>query len=366
MGVHNSMTNLFSNIQPWVPALATLITFLILRKLFVGLGFWLLKKLTARTPFKFDTTMVHAAEGPVSFMTLTLAVTSAVSLVPNIDLERWQPVLLSFFSSCAMVAIFWFIYNLTQEGLGIIGQVLRHFKVEEDNVLERFIRVMLRALIIAFALVFVARAWGYDVPGLLAGLGVGGIAIALAAQETLASIVGGVMLIVDKPFVVGDRIKTAAGEGVVQNMGFRTTKVQTFAQGIINIPNSALSKDSVTNWSKIHKRRVEMRIGLTYDTTPEKMEECVRLLREFLANQPDIPAEDTVVIFDAYTANSLEVWITYTTTILDYNVFCRFKEMVNINVMKIVHSLGLHFAFPSTSVYFENTLPMAREGIKRP
>ena len=327
-------------IKPWLPAVGTFLAFLLLRRLIISLGFLVLRKLTSYTPFNFDTYMVHAAESPVSFMILISAVTSSVILIPELDIEHWQPVLVNFFSSCVMFAVFWFLYNLTREQLGLIPQILRHCKIGEDSVVERFARVLIRTLIIAFALIFIARAWGYDIPGLLAGLGVGGIAIALAAQETLSSIVGGIMLIIDKPFVVGERIKSAAGEGVVESMGFRTTKVQTFNQGIINIPNSALSKDSVTNWSRINKRRVEFRIGLTYNTTPEQMSTCITRIRELLAAQPDIPTEDTVVIFDTYRESSLEVWITYTTTIIEYNSFCLFKEMINMEVMKIVRGLG--------------------------
>lgn len=345
------MNDLLITLKPYFPAIGTLIILMILRRFIIGVGFFLLRKIVAYTPFKFDTYMVNAAEGPAGLVSWIFVLLSAVALVPEFGTDFCHLIFLNIFTSGILLASFWFLYNLTRKQLGVINRTLTQFKMGNDEVLERFIRAALRVLIVTFALIFIARAWGYDIPGLITGLGVGGIAIALAAQETLSSIVGGIMLIIDKPFGVGDRIKTAAGEGVVHSMGFRTTKVQTFTQGIINIPNSALSKDSVTNWSKIPKRRVEFRIGLTYDTTVPQMQECLSQIRALLAAEETLPPEDSIVIFETYSASSLDIWITYTTTTMDYNQFCLLKERINMEVMNIVTGLGLSFAFPSRSIY---------------
>ncbi len=225
-----------------------------------------------------------------------------------------------------------------------------------DQILIPFLSKFARVILVALAVSVVAEEMGYNVNQFIAGLGIGGLALALAAQQTLSNIFAGFMIIIDKYFSVGDWIYSPSVEGVVEEVNFRTTKVRTFAKSLVTVPNAQLTSEAVTNWSKMPKRRVVFHLGVTYTTPREKLQQCVNDIRGMLENHPEVHKEKIMVFFEQFNDSSLDIFIYYFTVQTDWEEHLRVKEDVNFKIMELLENRGVSVAFPSRSIYFENQL----------
>ena len=198
------------------------------------------------------------------------------------------------------------------------------------------------------------QEWGYNVSGFLASLGLVGMALALAAKETAANLFGSLVIFTDKPFKVGEWIKTPEVEGIVENIGIRSTKVRTFAQALVTVPNAVLANSAILNWSRMGKRRINMQLGLTYSTTTSQVEKIVSDIKQMLENHPDIDQDVIHIYFTDFKDSSLGIFCYYFTKSTDWGEYMRVREDTNFKIMKIVEDNDAGFAFPSRSLYIEN------------
>jgi MscS family membrane protein len=197
------------------------------------------------------------------------------------------------------------------------------------------------------------QEWGYDVSGLVAGLGVGGLAVSLAAQDTLANLFGFTMIVGDRPFVVGEFIKTPDVEGIVEHVGMRSTRVRQLDQAYVTIPNAKLADSAILNWSRLSKRRLDARLCIRYDARPEQLEALLERSRALLNAHEKTEPESVVVYLIEYGENGLIVLVRANLLLPDWIEFTAEKEKLFIDILKIVEELGLSIAFPSRSVYIE-------------
>ena len=197
--------------------------------------------------------------------------------------------------------------------------------------------------------------WGFDISGFIAGLSIGGLAFSLAAKDSLSNIFAGIVILVDKPFTVGDWIACNNIEGTVESISFRSTNIRTFPQALVYIPNSLLSTTPIINYSRRGKYRLAITLGVTYSTTGTQMEELVAKIKDFLVNDPDVYKEDLSVNFDNLNASSLDVRIVCYCRTTDFDTYCKSKEKINLALLHIMEEVGTSAAFPSTSVYIEKT-----------
>jgi MscS family membrane protein len=210
--------------------------------------------------------------------------------------------------------------------------------------LVKFIFVFL-ALFIALGVVY-----KLDIGAIVAGLGIGGLAVALAGKETIENLFGSFTIFLDKPFVVGDVIQIDNAVGTVESIGFRSTRLRTFDQTLLTIPNKTLINEILENFtSRIH-RRAKYDIGLLYSTSPEALKCVIDAIKAFLDYHPMLN-EDGLVRFSKFGSYSLDIEVIYYVTALDYNIFSKTREEVNFEIMKIVREKGCEFAYPSTTIY---------------
>lgn len=252
-------------------------------------------------------------------------------------------------------ALVFFAYRLAELG----GRRLSEYSAEESNHLDRtlveMLRMVLRILILSIALFLAIRIiTGKPLTTLLAGLGIGGLAVALAAQDTLKNFFGSIMILVDKPFALGERIQVAEYDGVIEAIGFRSTRIRTLTGHQVVIPNDKMAAASVENIGRRPHIRRLVNIGLTYSTGPEKMELALDIVRKILENHEgmteDLPPR---VHFSDFNADSLNIMILYWYSPPDYWKFMEFSEKVNLAIMREFESNGIEFAFPSTTTYLE-------------
>lgn len=217
-----------------------------------------------------------------------------------------------------------------------------------------FINRVVKIAIIIIAILSALAHCGINVNTIIASLGIGGMALAFASQDTIANFFGSVSIILDRPFIVGDWIKTPSVEGNVEAIGFRSTRVRTFNKTVVTIPNSIMAKETIENFSKMPVRKVTQTLGFTYDSTPEQLDAVLPVFRERIGEIEGVSAKEGIVAeFVEFGASSLDVQIVYYTRQIDYAFFIATKRRVNLEIMRIAQENGLSFAFPSVSVYTE-------------
>ena len=225
---------------------------------------------------------------------------------------------------------------------------------DRENHLNKTLMTLLKkaakVLILVIAGIAVLSETGINVTTLITGIGLGGLTIALAAQDTAQNLFGGLVILLDKPFQVDDWISTPDIEGVVEDITFRSTRVRTFPNALVVVPNSTLVSSPITNWSRMNKRRASFSVGLTYDTTEDQLQRCIARITEMINQNPEVLADETVVAFNSFQDSSLEISILFYTRATSFSAFQKIKEQVNYGIMKIVEEEGTSFAFPTQTV----------------
>ena len=192
---------------------------------------------------------------------------------------------------------------------------------------------------------------GINLNGLVAGLGVGGVIITLAAQDTAKNLFGGLVILFDKPFKVGDWIEISPYEGTVEDVTFRSTRVRTFENSVVNIPNSVISASSIINWSKMEKRRFKLNLCVDLDTPIEKLENFKVRVENMLQEREKVYDDSIIVKFDEIQSNGINVLISSYTDSVDYKSYVDEKEKINTRIMKIVREEGINLAYDTKTIY---------------
>lgn len=220
----------------------------------------------------------------------------------------------------------------------------------EDSMFD-FILKIVRAIIYIVAGFIVITLLGVNLNGLVAGLGVGGVIVTLAAQDTAKNLFGGLVIFLDKPFIVGDWIEMAPYEGTVEDITFRSTRVRTFENSVVNIPNSIISNSSIINWSKMEKRRYKTNLCLELDTPLEKLNIFQKRVREMLQQREAIYDESIIVKFDEIKDNGINVLVSSYTESVDYTSYLSEKENINRKIMKILREEHIELAYDTKTLY---------------
>ncbi len=263
-----------------------------------------------------------------------------------------KPIVLNSFKIFTILIICWCIISYVSENVNAFFNA-RESDPRVNSVAVKFISNILKVLTIAIAVVMIVSEMGYNINGLITGLGVGGLAISLAAQNSLKNLIAGFFIILDKPFDVGDLIETADVQGVVEDITMRSTRLRQLNGSPVTVPNSKLSEAEITNLSRYIERVINFKIGLIYSTDEETLVKCENEIREFLLAQPTISDRNLRVCFNEYADSSLNIEIRCHTSTTDYEDYNKLIETVNLGIMKIIKNNDTDFAYPTTSVYIE-------------
>ncbi len=310
--------------------------------------------IASKTETELDDQIIAQTERPLGWLINLLGFYLAATILQP------PPGLLSgillVLHTVGIVFVAWMLYN----GVEVMSVALDRFtqstESEMDDHLVPLVKKILRIAIIVTTLIMIIQQWGYDVTSLIAGLGLGGLAFALAAQSTLANFFGSIMIFTDRPFAVGDWIKTEHGEGVVEEIGLRSTKVRTFSKSLISIPNADIASSPVENFSQMNLRRIKTTIGLTYSTSPEQMEYVVEGIKRLILDEQGMFHESFYVNFVGFGGSSLDVLIYCFTETTAWGEYMDIRQRFYLNIMRLVAEAGSGFAFPSQSLYVETPI----------
>ncbi|KUG05369.1 potassium efflux system kefa protein / small-conductance mechanosensitive channel [hydrocarbon metagenome] len=333
-----------------VGVIGIMLIFFLINKIVKKILFPWVKKLTQNSHNDLDDKIVAAFLKPVEWLIILtgiFVVLRYLPLSPSVD-----NFFLEIYRSAVIGLIAWGFYMLA-DGESVLSREFKD-KFQIDDILISFLSKVVRFVVLALALVIIAQEWGYEVNGFIAGLGLGGLAFALAAQDVLSNVFGGIVIIMEKPFSIGDWIMTPSVEGLVEDINFRSTRVRAFDHSLITVPNSTLAKEPITNYTRMGKRRIRFHLGVTYDTPRLKLEQCVVRLKEMLDNHPDVHPERILVYFEQFNDSSLDIFLYFFTNTTVWEEFLAVRQDINFKIMEILEELEISVAFPSHSIYFEN------------
>lgn len=311
-----------------------------------------LEKAASRTESAWDDIMVGAIKPVAGWASVLAGIYVAVQFlqIPT------EPINVSLFVDSIMRGLFsllliWMSIRLTDRLCEIwTYRAERTSSVIDDQAIP-IVRRSLRVFIVLVGGTLFLHNMGYSVASLLAGLGIGGAALAFASKDTLANLFGAIVIFVDRPFFVGDWIEIGGVEGTVEEVGLRTTRIRTFANSQITLPNSELSIKAINNWSRMKKRRIKMTVGVSYDASAEQMEQAVTSIREIIADDERMLQDFYLVNFDSFGASSLEIFIYCFTQTTDWAEYLAVKQDFLLAIMRRLSDLGLDFAFPTQTVH---------------
>lgn len=222
-----------------------------------------------------------------------------------------------------------------------------------DDQLVPFAIDGIKVLLVIFAGMFVLGAiFKANVTALVGGLGIGGLAVALAAQESLANLLGSFTIFLDKPFTVGDTVDFQGIVGTIEKVGFRSTRIRTLDKSYVTVPNKSLVGAPLNNITESTHRRARFFIGLTYDTDPQVMKNIIAEIHDVLLRHENTNDEPVVRFFE-YADSSLNILITYLVNSNDYTLYVKVREEINFKIYEIVQRNGSSFAFPTRTVHVE-------------
>jgi MscS family membrane protein len=344
----------------WIACGIVIVLAVLLRHVITNIIFHYLKKLASKTETTLDDKLFPALEAPTATLVMVFGIFAALTVL------QLSPEADKIVSNGAKISI---LGVLLWAALRAGGAVLTHLEEiahTKHMTVATFMPLIKKTLFVfafIFGLLVIAQSMGWNVQSFLAGLGIGGLAFALAAQDTIANLFGSFVVVMDQPFRVGETVKVGANTGTVEDIGLRSTKIRLVDKSLVVIPNKSVAAEAVVNLSRFTQRRIEQVLGLTYDTKPEQMAEIVEEIRKLILAEPEVDPASVMVFFRDYSASSLDIWLVYVAKSADFQQCMRLKQRLNLAFMRAVYARGLSFAFPTQTVQLDG--PVARQLAER-
>lgn len=306
-----------------------------------------------QTHNSWDDALVHSIKRPASWLIWVVGISWAAEVV----LQESDAAVRDFIDPARYVAI---IILLGIFVTGFIRRAEHNFIQDDiDETTVNMVGKLLRVSVTITVGLMILQTLGVSISGVLAFGGIGGIAIGFAAQDLLANFFGGMMIYLDKPFKVGDWIRSPDRqiEGTVESIGWRLTLIRTFDQRPLYVPNSTFANISVENPSNMHNRRIHETIGVRYEDAP-RMQQIVEDVKNMLENNPEIDTSRTLMVnFNAFAPSSLDFFIYTFTKTIDWVEFHGVKQRVLLKVLEIIEGHGAEVAFPTSTLHIAPDTP---------
>ncbi len=344
-----------NTVGDWAIFLGIVVGSIIVAKMVYWLFGNVVKKLARKTKTKLDDILVDMLEEPVVLGIVTVGLyigyNKFLSFPEGHSMHEFSS---ATFHILIAINITWLIARtidaLIEE---YIVPLTEKSESDLDDQLMPIVKKGVRSIIWILGIIVALNNAGYNVSALIAGLGIGGLALAMAAKDTVTNIFGGITIFVDKPFKINDRIKADGFDGTVTEIGIRSTRLKTLEGRIVTVPNHKFTENSVENVSMEETRKVVLNLGMIYDTTPAQMEQSMALLQTIADEHKElILEEDTKVGFNAFGDFALGIIFIY--YIRKESDILETQTTINLEILKRFNENGLEFAFPTQTLHLEN------------
>jgi len=335
-----------------IAALLIIYISMLFRHLFSQIVLGRLRALTKKTKSKIDDEVIDVIEKPVGFLPIVIGIffaTEILNLTGNLaeGADNLNRSLITF-------NIFWAFYN-------VIGPLSLTFGKLKDIFSSSMINWLIKAmhgLFIFLGVASILEIWGIQVAPLIAGLGLFGVAVALGAQDLFKNLISGLFIIGEKRFHPGDWVKIdGIVEGTVEEIGFRTTTIIRFDKAPVYVPNTKLSDNAATNFSRMSHRRIFWKIGLLYDTSKDQLKNIRQDIENYIMGNDEFahpPEVATFVRIDSFNDSSIDIMLYCFTKTTVWGEWLEIKERLALKIKEIVEHHESNFAYPSQSIYIEN------------
>ncbi len=333
----------------WVGLLLAFVLSLLLGSVASWLGRAVLARLAARTSWTWDDDLVAAMNGPLA---IGFAVVAFLALTQSLALGAGPRA--SVLGGCKLTAILaggWLVLRLVDvAGLALI----QFFKGRHDDLATAMVpvfRKVLKPIVGGLVAVVALQNLGLNVAGLLAGLGIGGLAIALAGKSALENLFGSLAIAFDRPFKIGEYVKVDAFAGTIEDVGLRSTRIRTLDRTLVSIPNAQMADAKVENFARRDRFRLYATLGLEYGTSMDQLKLVLDDVKKLLLSRPEVWQESFTVRFVGYGAYSLNVDVMVWVQSPTFDLFSGVREELLMEMGRIVERAGARFAFPSQTLY---------------
>lgn len=332
-----------------------LLTFII-RSVFLYIIEQKLTALVKKTQTEFDDLLLNAIKNPLSYLILLQGFYIAIislqlpETISQFDITVSDIVRGIYILAFSFIMLY-FVFRVIDIIAFFLHREAKKSKSTLDDQLVPLVVKSLRVLVVMVGVLFILQNFGYNITSLLAGLGLGGLAFALAAQDTVSNLFGSITIFSDKPFKLGDWISIGDIEGTVEDIGFRSTRVRRFDQALVTVPNSQFIKGGVINHSAMKKRRIYFNLGVIYGTSADKIKEVVAGIKKIIEEDHRFDHSFYMVKFTEFGAYSLNIFIYCFTKTTVWNDFLTVHEEFNLKIMHLLEELDVEIAFPSQMLY---------------
>ncbi len=333
----------------WMQALAIIVAAVLVGRF----AYWIFKnvahKLTAKTDTRLDDIIIDMIEEPIVVILTVMGVGIAFKSLSFVDHPGVDNFIANAITAAIVLSITWLFARLIDSLIEeyVVPRVAES-ETDLDDQLLPVLRKGAKLGIWILGIIVALQNAEQDVGALLAGLGVGGLALAIAAQDTVANIFGGATIFADRPFVIGDRVRVGGYDGVMREIGIRSSRMETRDGAIVTMPNSKFTGSAVENVSAGIGRRIVTTLGLTYDTTADQMEKAMDILREIAAETEGV-GDDVKVSFAQWGDFAMGIRLAYF-VMPDAN-FRKTQNGVNMAILRRFGAEGLDFAYPTQTLY---------------
>lgn len=311
-----------------------------------------LKKIAARTKTQWDYKIAIALERPVG------VITAAAFWFFAIHLLRFEgyalTVLTIIVQAVFSIGLIWGFYRLVDVLAEYLQEITSRTESPLDDQMVPLIRKALKIFVVIFGVLVSLQNLNINVMSVLTGLGLGGLAFALAAKDTCANLFGSIMIFLDQPFQVGDWVIVGPLEGMVEEIGFRSTRIRTFYNSVISVPNSTIANANIDNMGRREFRRIKAFFGLTYDTPPEKIEAFLEGIKNIIKANPYTRKDYYHVVFYGYGDFSLNIMLYCFLRVPDWAAELVERQNLYLEILRLAKTIGVEFAFPTQSLHISS------------
>ena len=335
-----------NSILNWAIAVGILILSFVVVKMLYWIFSNVIRRLTSKTKTNLDDVLIDKLEKPLTYLVLILGYWISIHyLVFKEEVE----IVLENAAYFLLVIDFTAILSRIVDALitEIIMPISEKSDSSFDNQLIPVIQKGVRSIIWILGIIIGLDNIGFDITAMIAGLGIGGLALALAAQDSVKNIFAGIMIFLDKPFRIKDRIQVDGFDGIVEEVGLRSTRLRTLEGRIVTIPNSRFTDNSVTNVTSQPTLKVKLNLGLTYDTDEVQMQKAIDILEDIVKNQEAI-TDDYAAGFNGFGDFSLNILFIY--YVKPDSHWLDTQTLVNKEILRRFNKEGLEFAFPTQTI----------------
>jgi len=298
--------------------------------------------------------IIDAVSRPLGTLWAFLGLAVALTIIPIDEISKLKKLKSHFLLIGLAIIIVWSLFKIIDVMTAYLKEYVKTTKTTLDDQLLPLISKTAKTLAFIIVFIWVAQSLNYKVSALIAGLGIGGLAIALGLQDTLANFFGSIFILFDRPFKIGDRIQVEGVDGIVEEIGLRSTRIRTLSKTLAAIPNKTVANTKIDNFAEMTKRKVTQTIGVTYDTTADQMVQVVKEIKQLILDNEGVDKEFILVRFNDFGDSSLNISVIYFTNSIGYDEYLAVKEEINLGIMRKIDELGLSIAFPSRTVYLVN------------